>query len=324
MTDLVDVAGRLAERLTGGATLLVHGAGPLAPDAHHVVVEFVHPVIVGKPAFPALCVSDPHDVGVIGRPGDVALALGPAPGFLDSARRAGLDTVQLDDDGAGLVTDYHLLWEITQLIVESGERSADADLSFLYGGSDPERVRADAEVSLVGKRAQSTALCKEVLDRYGEQLARCAERIGERLAAGGRVLTLGNGGSATDAAALALALRASGIAAVCLADESAVVTALANDVGVEHVFARQVAALAGPHDVVVALSTSGGSRNVLAALESARGAGLLTVGFAGYDGGAMAAAGRVDEMFVVASDSVHRIQEAQHALYTALAGRVPR
>ncbi len=63
---------------------------------------------------------------------------------------------------------------------------------------------------------------------------------------------------------------------------------------------------------------------MLAALESASGADLLTVGFAGYDGGAMAETGLVDEMFVVASDSVHRIQEAQHALYTALAGRIPR
>lgn len=323
-TDLVAVAGRLAERLAAGATLLVHGPGRLAPDAHHVAVEFMHPVIVGKAAYPALCVVEAHDAEVLGRPGDVALALGPAPSFLDSARRAGMDTLVLDACDGSVVTSYHLLWEITQLILESGGPSpADTDLGFLYGDPDPARARTDVEASLVAKRAESTTLRAAVLDRYREQLDRCAGEIGDRVAAGGRILTFGNGGSSTDACALAVALRAGGSAAVCLADESAVVTALSNDLGVEHVFARQVDALAGSNDVAVGLSTSGGSRNVLAAFDRAHRAGLLTVGYAGYDGGAMAAAGTIDQLFVVDSDSVHRIQEAQHALYTALAARIP-
>lgn len=140
--------------------------------------------------------------------------------------------------------------------------------------------------------------------------------------AGGRVLTFGNGGSATDAA-LSLELRAGGIPAVCLADETAAVTALANDVGVEQVFARQIAALAGPSDVAIGLSTSGGSANVLAAFARARDAGASTVGFAGYDGGAMAGAGVAEHLFAAGSDSVHRIQEAQSALYVELARRIP-
>lgn len=135
-------------------------------------------------------------------------------------------------------------------------------------------------------------------------------------------MTFGNGGSATDAAAFASALRGSGIGAVNLAEETAVVTAPANDVGVEHIFARQIAALGGPRDVAVGLSTSGGSTNVLAALHRANGDGLLTVGFVGYDGGAMATAGTVEHLLVVGSHSVHRIQEAQHALYTELAGLI--
>lgn len=322
MADLVGVARRLAERLAAGATLLVHGSGHLAPDAHHVVVEFVHPVIVGKSAYPALCVVEPREAEVLGRPGDIAIALGHAPEFLAAAERSGVETLVLDEDDGALVTSYHLLWEITQMMIESGERTADTDLTFLYGGSDPDLVRADAERSLVVKQAESATLCAAVLDRYRDDLTRCGAEIGERLGSCGRVLTFGNGGSSTDASALALRLRATGVPAVCLADEPAVLTALANDVGVEHVFARQIDALAGPHDVAVGLSTSGGSHNVLAALDRARRAGLLTVGFAGYDGGAMATAGTVDRLFVVASDSVHRIQEAQATLYTALADSV--
>ncbi|TQM11109.1 SIS domain-containing protein [Pseudonocardia kunmingensis] len=322
MTNLVAVATRLAARLADGATLLVHGPGDLAPDAHHVVVEFLHPVIVGKAAYPALCVTAPRDVELLGRAGDVALALGPSPEFLDAARQSGLEAFELEADGHGFVTSYHLLWEITQLILESADRRTDADLAFLYGGADTDRLRADAERSLATKRAESTALCAAVLARCGAELDRCAAEIGQRVTAGGRVLTFGNGGSSTDAAALALTLRGSGVAAVCLADETAVVTALANDVGVEHVFARQIAALAGPGDVAVGLSTSGGSANVLAAFDRARHDGLLSIGFAGYDGGAMATVGTIDHLFVVDSDSVHRIQEAQAALYLALADRI--
>ncbi len=88
--------------------------------------------------------------------------------------------------------------------------------------------------------------------------------------------------------------------------------------GFEVVFARQIAALGTRNDMVVALSTSGGSENLLRALDEANRHGLLTVGFAGYDGGRMAEAGRVDHLFVVPSASVHRIQEAQTTVYHVL------
>jgi D-sedoheptulose 7-phosphate isomerase len=324
VTDLVDVATRLAERLAAGATLLVHGTGDLVPDAHHVVVEFVHPVIVGKAAYPALYVDQAAAVELLGRPGDVALALGPAPQFVAAARQAGLQALQLDapEGDATLVTSYHLLWELTQLILEGGGTAPDDDLAFLYGGADTARLRADVERSLEAKAAESGALRTAVLADQDCELDRCAAELRGRVAAGGRILTFGNGGSSTDAASLALSLRGVGVPAVCLAEETAVVTALANDVGVEHVFARQLAALAGPADVAVGLSTSGGSANLLTAFAVARGRTLLTVGFAGYDGGAMATAGTVDHLFVVPSSSVHRIQEAQAALYSVLASRV--
>jgi D-sedoheptulose 7-phosphate isomerase len=97
-----------------------------------------------------------------------------------------------------------------------------------------------------------------------------------------------------------------------------VLTALANDVGVDVVFARQIIAHARPADIALAISTSGGSANVLAGLAEAGRRGLLTVGLCGYDGGAMAASGDLAHCIVVRSESVHRIQEAQNAVLGAL------
>ena len=91
-------------------------------------------------------------------------------------------------------------------------------------------------------------------------------------------------------------------------------TALGNDVGFDVIFSRQIIAHAGAHDIAVAFSTSGSSRDLMAALGEARRRRLLTVGFAGYDGGEMARSDVVDYCFVVRSQSVHRIQESQAIL----------
>jgi D-sedoheptulose 7-phosphate isomerase len=108
---------------------------------------------------------------------------------------------------------------------------------------------------------------------------------------------------------------------VSLTDDIATLTALANDVGFELVFARQLAAAARPSDVALGLSTSGGSANVLRGFAAARERGLLTIGLAGYSGGPMAEAaarGEIDHLFVMPSASVHRIQEAQTTTYHVL------
>ena len=104
------------------------------------------------------------------------------------------------------------------------------------------------------------------------------------------------------------------MAAIPLAQDVALLTALSNDVGYELVFARQLAALGRRGDVAIGLSTSGGSANVLNAMAQASRLGMLTVGLAGYDGGPMAQDGRLSYLFVVPSASVHRIQEAQITL----------
>jgi D-sedoheptulose 7-phosphate isomerase len=106
--------------------------------------------------------------------------------------------------------------------------------------------------------------------------------------------------------------------AMSLVEDRAVLTALANDVGFELVFSRQLIAHAAAGDIAVGFSTSGGSRNVLEAFEEASRRHLLTVGLCGYEGGAMARSDAVQHCLVVRSDSVHRIQEAQNALMLEL------
>jgi D-sedoheptulose 7-phosphate isomerase len=177
---------------------------------------------------------------------------------------------------------------------------------------------AKAEVSRQ-LRASSIVAAREVLAAAGQQMA-------ERFAAGGRLLAFGNGGSATDAEGTVELFRrphqGRPLPALSLVEDRAILTALANDVGYELVFSRQLIAYGRPEDIALGFSTSGGSANVLAAFGEAARRGMLTVGLCGYDGGAMAVSGDVAYCLVVSSESVHRIQEAQDALVLALWGEV--
>ncbi len=197
--------------------------------------------------------------------------------------------------------------------------SLEALYPFLYepgadSAGDHGRLLEEAAASSRAKVAEISELRRRALDTYDAALTACAATMAASFRAGGRLLVFGNGGSSTDAAAIAgLFLDPpSGrpLPALSLTAEVAVVTALANDVGFDVVFARQVAAAARRGDMVAGVSTSGGSENVLAALAEGRRRGLLTIGLAGYDGGRMATPGLVDHLFVVPSSSVHRIQEA--------------
>lgn len=134
------------------------------------------------------------------------------------------------------------------------------------------------------------------------------------LRAGGKILWCGNGGSAGDAQHLAAELvgrfqrERRGMASLALTTDSSVLTSIANDYGFEAVFARQVEALGVAGDILVGISTSGNSENVLCALRTARAQGLVTVAFTGAGGGKMA--GLADHNFAVASRVTARIQEA--------------
>lgn len=194
---------------------------------------------------------------------------------------------------------------------------------FLYdkpGAVEPlvEQVRR----STAQKANEIARLRAETGARYAEQLIECATDLAAAFAGGGTVLSFGNGGSSSDAAAVAATFAnppyGRPVPATCLTADVCALTALANDVSYDVVFARQIAVWGGPGDVAVGLSTSGGSANVLAAFAEARRRDMVTVGFAGYDGGRMAEADTIDHLFVVPSSSVHRIQEAQTTVYHLL------
>lgn len=173
----------------------------------------------------------------------------------------------------------------------------------------------DLAGSARAKWADSVRLGEESIARGDAELRAAARAMAERVSTGGRILVFGNGGSAADADAFVQLLcrppSGTPIAARSLVADASVLTALANDIGVESVFARQLMAHARPVDVALGFSTSGDSANLVAAFAEARRRSLTTIGIAGYAGGAMAASGHVEHCLVVDSDSVHRIQEAQ-------------
>ena len=387
VTGLADAAEELAatcrdmaERFARGGRLLVFGNGSCATDAQHVAVEFVHPVIVGKRALPALSlVSDAatvmgvaarcgfdevfaHQVDVLGRPDDIALALSAdgrcanVRAGLRAAREAGMLSVALlGGDGGqiaaeaeadrclvvrsadplvvkeGHVTAYHLLWELVHVFLdapEGGDSAPDGGVEglypFLYGGAGrADGVLAAAAGSARQKAIEVVELRRQVGASSGPLLAACAFALAESFASGGTLLAFGNGGSSTDAQDVVHTFLdppppATPLPALGLTNDVAVLTALSNDVGFEVVFARQVRAFGRRGDVAVALSTSGGSPNVLAALEQAAAMGLVTVGLAGYGGGRMAELAALQHLLVVPSSSVHRVQEVQTTLYHVL------
>jgi D-sedoheptulose 7-phosphate isomerase len=206
-------------------------------------------------------------------------------------------------------------------VTQSGNDAMESLYPFLYADS------ADLSAVLEQVRASTAAKAEEILElrrvisaRDGARLAECAREAAERFRAGGRLFAFGNGGSATDAQQLATLFLHPGdgvpaLPAFGLANDTSVVTALCNDIGVEVVFARQLAAFGSRDDIAVGLSTSGNSANLVRAFDEASRRGMLTVGLAGYEGGKMAELDSIDYLFVAPSASIHRIQEAQTTIY---------
>ncbi len=195
--------------------------------------------------------------------------------------------------------------------------------NFLYPFIDseergPDSLLDDLAASAKLKVKESAALQRSTLTSCADLIAAAAAAMAERFADGGRLYAFGNGGSSTDAATFAALfaqpLTGRPLPALNLAADQAVLTALGNDVGFELVFSRQIIAHSSNRDIAVAMSTSGNSADLMSALGEASRRGLLTIGFAGYDGGQMAAASEVDFCFVVKSQSIHRIQESQALL----------
>lgn len=343
----------MAERFLRGGRLLACGRGQSATDAQHVAVEFVHPVIVGKRALPALDLSlAPRAwVAALVRPDDMVMGFGPPEGdpevdeVLREARVRGAQTFALpgsegDYAVAAPSSDpyihqelievlYHTLWETVHVFFEHRELGHDVGASgFLYPflgqqKQDTQKVISQAAASIEMKARDDESLRERIAVEQAAEIVATAAALRDRLRAGGTLLLFGNGGSATDANdwALDCVLPLKGgrpIPAISLASEPASLSAIANDVGTELLFLRQLIAQVRPADVAIGISTSGGSANVIAALGEARKRGLLTVALLGYDGGEIARRKLADHVLVVPCDYIPRIQEAQASIYHVL------
>ena len=347
---LAEASREMAERFAKGGRLLAFGRGSHATDAQHVSVEFVHPVIVGKRALPALDLSAaflPWLESIL-KPEDMVMGIGGPEGdpqieaALYHARERRAMTLALPG-GEGSYSFrsptadpflhqelveilYHTLWESVHVFFEHRTVGRDAGASsFLYpflgdDSQDTEGVLASVARSIEMKVSDDAVLRAQVAEQQASAVAETATAMRERIARGGKLLLFGNGGSATDANDWAHDCidppnGLSSVPAISLSAEAATITAMANDLGVEVIFLRQLIAHAAPDDIAIAISTSGGSRDVIAALEEARQRGLLSVGLLGYDGGEIVRRGLCDHALIVRSDYIPRIQEVQASIY---------
>jgi D-sedoheptulose 7-phosphate isomerase len=309
----------------------------------------VHPVIVGKRALPALDLSPLPAAAAARLAGadDIVMGFGPPAGddevadVLRTARATGAQTFALPGTSADYAVDapspdpfvhqelievlYHTLWETVHVFLEHAESGHDVGAAgFLYPylgrkTQDTGAIVQDVAASIRAKASSDEALREHAADTCAPAIADAVERIRERLADGGTLFAFGNGGSATDANDFVLDCASSGdrppLRAISLSMEPASLTAIANDIGRDAIFLRQIIAHARPGDVALAISTSGGSTNVIAALEESRRRRLTTVALVGYDGGEIVRRNLADVALVVSCDYIPRIQEVQASIY---------
>ena len=186
-----------------------------------------------------------------------------------------------------------------------------------------EPVIDDVRRSALMKADEVAGLRAQTLTENRDGLIAAAAAVRASFEGGGKLLAFGNGGSATDAMDAVADFRRPGATgrtwpALDLTEDAAILTAIANDIGAEAIFSRQVIAHGLPGDVLLALSTSGNSGNVIEALAEARRRGLVTVAMVGYDGGRVAAEGLAEHVIVTRSEHIPRIQEAQASAYHVL------
>jgi D-sedoheptulose 7-phosphate isomerase len=363
---LARLCHRMAERFARGGRLVAFGHSPGArSDTRHVAVEFVHPVIVGKRALPAIGLAGEggslrEQADLVVEPDDIAIAFGAgedggeAAGALLLARGRGCLTIAFDRAAAEwefkppsadpsvrqelVETLYHVLWELVHVffdhrgLLEGREARTVHDTgasSFLYpflseGEHDLEAVVDDVRRSALAKAEEIGELRAQTLTENRDELVAAAAGLRQDLDGGGRLLALGNGGSATDAMDVVADFREPpdprwpARRAMDLTEDAAIITAIANDIGTEAIFARQVIAHGRAGDALLALSTSGNSGNVIEALAEARRRGLRTIAMVGYDGGRVAAERLADHVVVTRSEHIPRIQEAQASAYHVL------
>jgi D-sedoheptulose 7-phosphate isomerase len=356
---LAEACHEMSGRFLSGGRLLAFGNGSAATDAQHVSVEFVHPVIMGKRALPALDLGPDFKrrLPVLLHPDDTVMGFAfpeaddSVERTLSTARERGALTFSLTGevgeysfappDGDPFIVQevfevlYHLLWETVHVYFEHREQGHDVgNSSFLYpflgtGEQSLEEVVEEVQSSMLQKVQEVNRLRAAAAESEAAALSDIAVAIVERLERGGKLVAFGNGGSATDANDVVSDCvdpppGYGAVPALSLSAEPANITAIANDIGTEAIFARQLIAHARPEDVAIGISTSGGSANILSALAEARKRGLLTVALVGYDGGRIVGERLADHAVVVRSDYIPRIQEVQASIYHVLRGLVER
>lgn len=320
----------MAERFMAGGRLLALGGSPQDwSDAHHVAVEFVHPVIVGKRALPALAVA-PDRLDLLREPDDMVVSFRP---LTITAGDTWSFEPASDDPFVGqelAEISYHLLWELVHVFFDhlGGSEAGAGASGFLYpflGRQDTDlaEVVEDVRHSVLMKSKEVAELRIQTLVDGREEIMAAAAALRDRFDSGGKVLVFGNGGSATDAADLVADFHDApqgwpSRPAIDLAGDSAILTALANDIGSEVLFQRQVIAYGREGDAALAVSTSGNSVNIVEALTESRRRGLLTIALVGYGGGRVATEGLADHVVVSRSQNIPRIQEAQASAYHVL------
>lgn len=188
----------------------------------------------------------------------------------------------------------------------------------------PQELTEELRFSLLEKARESVEVKSKFFEENKETILSASLLLAKAFHRGGKLLVCGNGGSATDAQHVAvefmhpITVGRKALPAICLTNDMAMVTAVANDVGFDDVFTRQVIALGRAGDVLLGISTSGNSENLAHAFATARRMGLSTIGFAGGDGGRMeelVAAGLLDFCLTVPTASIHRVQETHVTLY---------
>jgi len=347
---LANACHEMSDRFLQGGRLIAFGRGPYATDAQHVSVEFVHPVIVGKRALPALDISmlfRPWLEAILHRE-DIVMGFGPPEGdpevssALAMAHERGAMTFALPGTAGTYALEaatrdpfihqelieilYHTLWETVHVFFEHRELGHDVgEAGFLYPFLGQEKqptsdAMAGVALSIQMKVGDDAELRARAANEEADQISNATLAIAERVRNGGKLIIFGNGGSATDANdwAIDCVSPPAGyrpIPAVSLALEPANITAIANDVGTDVIFLRQFIAQARSEDVAIGISTSGGSRNIIMALEEARKRKMLTVALLGYDGGEIVRRGLADCPLIVRSDYIPRIQEVQASIY---------
>ena len=189
--------------------------------------------------------------------------------------------------------------------------------------TDSARMNKALLDSIEQKTAQHQSVIGQFFAKNGQALVDCAKSIADTYEKQGQLYSMGNGGSSSDASHVAVEFLhpvttgRPALAAYDLSGDKTVMSAIANDVGYEHVFARQVENLVKPEDSLIGLSTSGQSLNLIRAFEQAKKRNITTIGICGGNGGEMATMG-LTHCLVVECDSIHRTQECHVTIYHML------